>query len=78
MAAGSSLIAFLALALLLAPMTLLRHMAAEGFEITSSSPESLAVRAEGDLELWCNADNWWKWCRFVHQPSGRDCDLRDQ
>ena len=75
MAAGSSLIAFLAL--LLAPMTL-RHMAAEGFEIASSfSPESVAVREEGDLELWCNADNWWEWCRFVHEPSGRDCDLRD-
>ena len=77
MAAGSSLIAFL-FALLLAPMTL-RHMAAEGFEIASSaSPESVAVREEGDLELWCNADNWWEWCRFVHEPSGRDCDLRDQ
>ena len=73
MAAGSSQIAFLALL----AHTLLRH-AAEGFEIASSSPESVAVRAEGDLELWCNADNWWEWCRFVHEPSGRDCDLRDQ
>ena len=72
MAAGSSLISFLAL-LLAAPMT------TEGFEIaSSSSPESVAVRAEGDLELWCNADGWWEWCRFVHEPSGRDCDLRDQ
>ena len=51
----------------------------KGFEIASSSPESGAVVAEAgsDLELWCNADYWWEWCNFVHEPSGRYCDLRE-
>ena len=51
------------------------------FEIaSSSSPESgaavTAVEAGGDLELWCNADGWWEWCKFVHEPSGKNCDLK--
>ena len=76
MSLGHSLIAA-SVSVLLALAT--TPLFAKAFEIASTSPESGAVTAEagGDLELWCNADNWWEWCKFVHEPSGRDCDLRE-
>ena len=71
MAPGLSLIVFLAMTT--APPF------SKAFEIASSTPESGAVAAEagGDLELWCNADGWWEWCKFVHESSGKNCDLRE-
>ena len=31
---------------------------------------------EGEsLELWCNVDDWWEWCKFTHVPSKKFCDF---
>ena len=71
---GFSLIVFLAAVATTTPPF------SKAFEIASSTPESgavAAVEAGGDLDLWCNADGWWEWCKFVHESSGKNCDLRE-
>jgi len=50
------------------------------FEITShdprTKPDSGLQFDEGDnLDLWCNANNWWEWCKFSHVQSNKSCEL---
>ena len=48
------------------------------FEISSTVPQSgtVTIQEGQNLELWCNADDWWEWCTFTHVPTGKVCDLQ--
>lgn len=48
------------------------------FEITSTFPEKGTTKLqEGqNLQLWCNVDDHWEWCKFTHVPTGKTCDLQ--
>ena len=50
----------------------------EAFKITSFLPESGSTSLkEGDsLDLWCNSDYYWEWCKFTSKSSGRWCELQ--
>ena len=50
----------------------------DAFKITSFLPESGSTSLkEGDsLDLWCNADYYWEWCKFTSETSGRWCELQ--
>ena len=50
------------------------------FEITSHEPRTNSNSGieydEGDdVELWCNADNYWEWCKISHVESNKSCDF---
>jgi len=45
-----------------------------GFSITSSG--SVNFTAGWPLELWCNVDDWWEWCTFIHLSSNKFCDFQ--
>jgi len=44
----------------------------DAFKITSFLPESgsTSVKEGGSLDLWCNADYYWEWCKFTSESSG--------
>jgi len=48
------------------------------FDITSTDPESgtVAIKEGQNLDLWCNADDWWEWCTFTNVATGKICDLQ--
>merc|ERR1712038_348370 len=50
----------------------------DAFKITSFLPESgsTSVKEGGSLDLWCNADYYWEWCKFTSESSGRWCELQ--
>ena len=51
------------------------------FQITSQEPRTNSKAPgpkydEGDnVELWCNADDWWEWCKFTHVQTDKKCEL---
>jgi len=50
----------------------------DAYKITSFLPESgsASVKEGGSLDLWCNADYYWEWCKFTSESSGRFCELQ--
>jgi hypothetical protein len=47
------------------------------FDMKSYSPKSGSTTVkEGEyLDLWCNVNDWWEWCKFTNVPTGKICDL---
>jgi hypothetical protein len=66
----------LTMKLMIAAVLLLPALAA-AFDIKSSKPSSgsVTVREGQSLDLRCNVDGWWEWCKFTHVPSNAICDL---
>ena len=56
----------------------MKVMSIDAFNITSYLPESGSTDLEeGDsLDLWCNADDYWEWCKFTNKNSRRWCELQ--
>ena len=47
---------------------------ANAFEIYTTSPQSITVSEGGDIDLWCQADDYFEWCDIIHLDSGNTCE----
>jgi len=64
--------------LLITLLVALEVISLDAFIITSFLPEtgSTSVEEGDSLDLWCNADYYWEWCKFTSENSGRWCELQ--